>query len=125
MLRVAAIRQVALPADDLDAAQVFYEAKLGARFIARFDPPGLLFFDCAGVRLLIEKNEGTAGVVYFGVDDIHDACAELKNNGVSLEREPHMIFKDEDGTFGPAGEEEWMAFFKDPAGNTLAFASRQ
>jgi hypothetical protein len=36
-----------------------------------------------------------------------------------------MIFRDEAGTFGGAGEEEWMAFFQDPSENTLALAARK
>jgi hypothetical protein len=36
-----------------------------------------------------------------------------------------MIFPDDAGVFGAKGEEEWMAFFKDPAGNVLGLASRK
>jgi hypothetical protein len=36
-----------------------------------------------------------------------------------------MVFKDDKGRFGDAGEEEWMAFFCDPDGNLLALASRK
>jgi hypothetical protein len=36
-----------------------------------------------------------------------------------------MIFKDEQGLFGKPRTEEWMAFFADPSGNTLALASRK
>jgi len=35
-----------------------------------------------------------------------------------------MIFRDDSGMFGTAGEEEWMAFFSDPSDNILALASR-
>jgi methylmalonyl-CoA/ethylmalonyl-CoA epimerase len=42
---------------------------------------------------------------------------------VTIESEPHAIFKDEEGVFGPAGVEEWMAFFRDSEGNLLAFVS--
>jgi hypothetical protein len=36
-----------------------------------------------------------------------------------------LIFRDDQGMFGDAGEEEWMAFFSDPSGNTLALATRK
>ena len=36
-----------------------------------------------------------------------------------------MIFKDDDGTFGPAGTEEWMAFFKDSEGNLVGLVERR
>ncbi len=33
--------------------------------------------------------------------------------------------QDEAGLFGPPGEEEWMAFFRDPDGNLLAITARR
>ncbi|MDJ0788422.1 MAG: hypothetical protein QNK05_16570 [Myxococcota bacterium] len=48
----------------------------------------------------------------------------LVSRGVAFDSEPHLIHRDTDGTFGPAGSEEWMAFFRDPDGNVLAIASR-
>ena len=111
-------------APDLDAAIVFYRDVLGAAFVARFDPPGLAFFDFDGVRLLLDRN-ATPGTLYFHVEDIDAAVAELSRRGLVIESGPAMIHRDEDGTFGPAGEEEWMAFFRDPAGNTLALATRR
>lgn len=123
-MRLSRLHQVALSAPDLDAAVAFYRDVLGASFIARFDPPGLAFFDFDGVRVLLERN-ASAGTLYFHVDDIDAGVAELSRRGVSIEFGPAMIHRDEDGTFGPAGEEEWMAFFKDPGGNTLALATRK
>ena len=121
------LHQVALPVADLDAAERFYRDVLGARFVARFDPPGLLFFDFEGVRLLLERGEGAgkASVLYIWVDDLEAASAQLKAKGVRFTAEPHAIHHDETGTFGPAGETEWMAFFEDPSGNTLALATRR
>ena len=123
-MRLAKLHQVAVRALDLDAAIVFYRDVLGAAFVARFDPPGLAFFDFDGVRLLLDRN-ATPGTLYFHVEDIDAAVAELSERGLSIESGPAMIHRDEDGTFGPAGEEEWMAFFKDPGGNTLALATRR
>lgn len=123
-MRLAKLHQVAVRAPDLDAAIAFYRDVLGAAFVARFDPPGLAFFNFDGVRLLLDRN-ATAGTLYFHVEDIDAAVAELLERGLSIESGPVMIHRDEDGTFGPAGEEEWMAFFKDPGGNTLALATRR
>ena len=39
------LHQVAIHAEDLEASRKFYEEVLGARHIASFDPPGLVFFD--------------------------------------------------------------------------------
>ncbi len=118
------LHQVAVYARDLEEAVEFYRDKLGAKFLARFDPPGLAFFDFNGTRLLLEKN-GPKATIYFRVDNIEGAYSELVNSGVKFLQGPHMIFRDEAGTFGGAGEEEWMAFFQDPSENTLALASRK
>ena len=93
---------------------------------AAYDPPGLVFFDFNGTRILFETNPDTVpAILYFWVDDIDAARAELSAQGVAFTGEPHMIHKDEDGTFDNPRTEEWMAFFEDPAGNTLAIAIRR
>ena len=120
---INALHQIAIGADDLDAATAFYRDVLGLTFIARFDPPGLVFFDLGGVRLLIERG-APSGVCYFHVDDIAEACRTLTERGVTFTQAPHVIHTDDAGQFGPAGASEWMAFFEDPAGNTLALASQ-
>ena len=77
-----------------------------------------LFFDCAGVRLLLEKSEGrhftpSGSVFYFCTPDISVTMKELQTRGVEFLDEPHLIAAMED-------HDLWMVFFKDPAGNTLA-----
>jgi methylmalonyl-CoA/ethylmalonyl-CoA epimerase len=109
--------QVALHADDLDRAAAFYTRLLGAEPVARFDPPGLVFFDLAGTRLLLDANAPSA-LLYLGVDDVHatvDALREL----VRVVAEPHLIFSHEDDRLGPPGHEEWQAFIEDSEGNTV------
>jgi methylmalonyl-CoA/ethylmalonyl-CoA epimerase len=122
--RLQKLHQVGAPSRDLDETQRFYRDILGARFVARFDPPGLLFFDFSGTRVLFEKGAGTA-LLYFWVDDIDAAHRELLDKGIAFDSPPHRIHKDDDGTFGARGAEEWMAFFKDPSGNTVALATQR
>ena len=122
-MKIERIHQIAVYARDLEEAISFYRDILGATFLAKFDPPGLVFFDFAGTRILLEKT-GPKASVYFRVDDIHQAHQELIEKGVTFIAEPHMIFRDDNGVFGAAGEEEWMAFLSDPSDNTLALASR-
>ena len=118
--------QLAMSVADLDVAEAFYRDVLGGCFVARFDPPGLVFFDLDGVRILFERGEaGGNSVLYFWTDDIEARVAELAAKGVEFSGAPHPIHRDEDGTFGPAGETEWMAFFEDPAGNVLALVTRK
>jgi hypothetical protein len=39
---------------------------------------------------------------------------------------PHMIYREGEATFfGDPGSEEWMAFFKDSEGNTVALVERR
>jgi hypothetical protein len=57
--------------------------------------------------------------------NIESAYQELLLKGIRFIAEPQMIFRDDNGVFGPAGEEEWMAFFSDPSDNILALASRE
>jgi methylmalonyl-CoA/ethylmalonyl-CoA epimerase len=118
------LHQIAAYARDLEEAIEFYRDKLGAKFLAKFDPPGLAFFDFSGTRVLLEQT-GPKVTIYFRVDNIEEAHAELVKRGVKFIQGPHMIFRDEAGTFGIAGEEEWMAFFQDPSENTLALAARK
>lgn len=122
-MKLNKIHQIAVFARDLDEAIEFYRDTLGATYLTKFDPPGLVFFDFAGTRLLLEKT-GPKASVYFRVADINAAHDELVGKGVKFIAAPHMIFRDDNGLFGEAGEEEWMAFFSDPSDNILALASR-
>jgi len=123
-MKLSRIHQIAVHARDLDEATAFYRDKLGARHIATFDPPGLVFFDFSGTRILLEK-AGPKATIYFTVDDIESAHVELQSKGIQFKAGPRLIHKDDKGTFGKSGEEEWMAFFSDPSDNTLVLASRR
>jgi len=109
--------QVALHADDLDRAAAFYASLLGSPPTGRFDPPGLLFFDLDGTRLLLDRNAPSA-LIYLGVDDVHATVDGLRDE-VRIVSEPHAIFTHDDDRLGPAGHEEWQAFIEDSEGNTV------
>ena len=108
--------QIAQRAEDLDRASAFYADLLGAAPTARFDPPGLVFFDLDGVRLLLDRVAPSA-VHYLAVDDLEATVERLRGAGVAVEGEPHMIFGHDDDTLGPAGTDEWQAFVRDTEGN--------
>lgn len=110
--------QVALHADDLDRAAEFYRRLLGAEPTGRFDPPGLLFFDLDGVRLML-SSEAPPSIVYLRVPGVRTRVEELRDAGVTVESDPHVIFRHEDDTLGPAGTDEWQAFVRDPEGNLV------
>jgi methylmalonyl-CoA/ethylmalonyl-CoA epimerase len=111
--------QVAQRVEDLDRAATFYERLLGAAPVARFDPPGLLFFDLDGVRLLLETGAPGA-MLYLGVDDVGAAIARA---GAEVVSEPHVIFSHPDDTLGPAGMDEVQAFIRDSEGNTVGLVA--
>ena len=116
------LAQVAQHAEDLDRAAAFYERLLGSPPLARFDPPGLLFFGLDGTRLLLETAASPA-MLYLAVDDVATRIEELRADGVVIESEPHVIFSHTDDTLGPAGSDEWMAFIRDSEGNLVGLVS--
>jgi predicted enzyme related to lactoylglutathione lyase len=114
--------QVAQRAEDLERATAFYADLLGAEPLASFDPPGLVFFDLVGVRLLLDRGAPSA-LIYVTVDDIEATVERLRKAGVPVEGEPHVIFSHTDDALGPAGTDEWMAFITDSEGNTVGLVS--
>jgi methylmalonyl-CoA/ethylmalonyl-CoA epimerase len=126
MTQLGPLRQIALPSTNLVRSIEFYRDMLGVELIARFDPPGLAFFRLGETRLMLEASPGAKAadaVLYFDVANIDEAYTALQTRGIAFDSSPHLIHRDDTGTFGPAGTEEWMAFFKDPDGNILALAS--
>ena len=115
--------QVGLHADDLDRAEAFYRRLFGAAPLARFDPPGLLFFDLDGTRLLLDVG-APASLLYLEVHNIHATIEGLRAEGVQIEHEPHFIYKHEDNTLGPAGKQEWHAFVRDTEGNLVGLVGQ-
>jgi methylmalonyl-CoA/ethylmalonyl-CoA epimerase len=113
------IGQIAVPVTDIDRAVVFYRDVLGMRFLFQA-PPGLGFFDCGGVRLMLDSpakaQAGNASILYYRVPDLAAAHAALVARGVNFEAAPHRIAKLPD-------HELWMAFFRDPDRNLLALMS--
>jgi methylmalonyl-CoA/ethylmalonyl-CoA epimerase len=119
-LSLSRIGQVAVRVHDLDRAVAFYRDTLGMRFLFQA-PPNLAFFDCDGVRLMLDIPEERefdhpASIIYYAVADIAAATATLKARGVRFDSDPHAIAKLPD-------HELWMAFFRDPDENVLALMS--
>jgi methylmalonyl-CoA/ethylmalonyl-CoA epimerase len=113
LLNLSHIGQIALPVTDVDRSEAFYEQVLGLRKLYRFGQ--LTFFDCAGVRLLLEKSKELKpqGCIYFRCADIALAVVELTRRGLTFKHPPHLIAKMDD-------HDLWMAFFTDPDGHMLA-----
>lgn len=116
--------QIAQRAEDLARATAFYSELLGAAPTASYDPPGLVFFDLDGTRLLLDRVAPTA-LHYYPVDDIEAAVARLREAGAAVESEPHVIFGHDDDTLGPAGTDEWQAFVRDTEGNLVGLVEQR
>jgi methylmalonyl-CoA/ethylmalonyl-CoA epimerase len=115
-LGLAKIGQIAIPVTDIDRAVAFYRDVLGMKFLFQA-PPGLGFFDCGGVRLMLDlpakAEAGRGGVIYYKVDDLQAAFETLSARGATVVAKPHLIAKMPD-------HELWMAFFRDPDKNAFA-----
>jgi methylmalonyl-CoA/ethylmalonyl-CoA epimerase len=115
---LSTIGQIAITVTDVDRAVAFYRDKLGMKLLFQF--PGMSFFDCDGIRLMIsapeKPREAHSSIIYFKTTDIQQAHATLEERGVAFEGPPHMIAR------MPA-HDLWMAFFRDPDGNVMALMS--
>ena len=117
------LAQVAQHAEDLERASAFYSRLLGSEPTGLFDPPGLLFFDLDGVRLLLEP--GAASVLlYLGVPSVRDAIERMRGS-VEIVAEPHVIFRHDDDALGPAGTDEWQGFIRDSEQNMVGLVSHE
>lgn len=119
MTTLGAIGQVSRSVSDIERSAEWFSSVLGLTHLYTFGT--LAFFDCAGTRLMLSAEKGVApteSVLYFRVDDIHAAHADLLQRGARFRGEPHLIHRHQDGT------EEWMAFFDDPDGRPLAIMAQ-
>src|SRR6266850_7070617 len=91
------VHQIAQHVDDLDRAVAFYRDVLDLPLVARFDPPGLAFFDLGNVRLLLEVSAPSA-LLYLAEPDIEARRARLVGRGVVFVDDVHLIHRDADGT---------------------------
>jgi len=111
------IGQIAIGVSDAARAKDFYQKVLGMKLL--FDADSLAFFQCGEVRLMISPSDAPPGertILYFRVPDIQQAHAALRARGVEFIQPPHMVARMPD-------HELWLAFLKDPEGNTLGMMS--
>ena len=114
------IGQIQIAVQDLERAIGFYRDTLGMTFLFQA-PPGLAFFDCGGVRLMLTLPDGegadhSTSTIYYTVEDVESTTGILTERGVEFESRPHLVARLPD-------REIWMAFFRDPDRNLLALMS--
>ena len=108
-LSLSQIGQIAIVVHDVERATAFYRDVLGMRFL--FAYPGLAFFDCDGVRLMLSKPDKKqfdhpGSILYFRVSDIQQTYAELRERKVEFDDSPHVVAHMPDYDL-------WMTFFRD------------
>jgi methylmalonyl-CoA/ethylmalonyl-CoA epimerase len=118
MLRT--IGQIAVPVKDLERAITFYRDTLGMKFLFQA-PPALAFFDCDGIRLLLDqpadrKFANHSSIIYYRVADIDATYRALEERGVAFNSEPHVIHRTDK-------YELRLCDFHDSEGNSLALMS--
>lgn len=113
------IAQIAINVQDLKRATAFYRDVLGLPLL--FEVPNLAFFDCGGIRLMLGRAEKPefdhpGSILYYQVNDIRAAHADLVRQGVTFEDAPHVV--------APLGANDlWMTFCHDSEGNLLALTA--
>ena len=117
--QITGIGQIAITSNDVPRAVAFYRDRLGLDFL--FETGPLAFLMCGGVRLMLSQPEAPefdhpSSVLYFRVDDIHEARSELVDRRVPFDDEPHLIARMPD-------HELWMTFFRDPDDNVHGLMS--
>lgn len=115
------LAQVAVTFRDLPTAIAWYRDVL--RLPLMFETGGMAFFAMGPVRLMMTVPEQPeydhpASVLYFRVEHIDAAHADLVARGVRFDGAPHLI-----GKMGAT--EIWMAFFRDTEEHPLAITEER
>jgi methylmalonyl-CoA/ethylmalonyl-CoA epimerase len=116
---ITGIRQIAINVKDLARATEFYRDKLGLKLLYEF--PGLAFFDCGGVRLMLSRAEAPefdhpTSIIYYKVGDIDEAARAMKGRAVTVESEPRVIASMPD-------HDIWLCMIRDSESNLLGLMS--
>ncbi len=113
-VRPIRIGQVAVSVDDDERATAFCRDVLGLEHLFSA-PPGLSFFRCGEVRLMLARPEGleTGSLLpYYLVEDMSGAHEALSAHGTHVLHEPHVVHETE-------SEELWMGFYRGSEGNAF------
>jgi methylmalonyl-CoA/ethylmalonyl-CoA epimerase len=114
--KIEGIGQIAIAVSDIDVAREFYKDILELEHL--FDaPPGLAFFQCGAVRLMLtiqngDINDHRTSVIYYQSTDIEGMAIKLKAHGIVFEQEPQLVAKMPD-------HDLWMGFIRDPDQNLI------
>ena len=115
------IGQIAINAHDIERATTFYRQALGLKHLFSVAPK-MAFFDCDGLMLMLSlpdkpEFDHPSSIIYFDVNDIHEASKTLESRGVKFEEKPTFVAN-------MGSYDLWMAFFRDSEDNLLALRSQ-
>ena len=112
-----------IPTRDGDAARIFYEKKVGLRFISE-DQFAIIFQSGTNTIRIARTGSFTPApftILGWESSNIEQDVRDLSARGVTFERYDYMGPQDELGIWtAPSGAK--VAWFKDPDGNTLSIA---
>lgn len=112
-ITLGVIGQISRSVASIEESVDWYNTKVGLRHLYTYGK--LAFFDCGGTRLFLQEiSPSPESVLYLRVPDITAAYDQLQQRGIAFTSAPHLIHRHDDGV------EEWMAFFNDIEGRTLA-----
>lgn len=120
---IQGLGQIAIVAADVERATEFYRDVLGLTFLFSA-PPGLAFFDCDGVRLMISnpQSEGDTGqmssLLYYRVESVRQAVETLRGRGADPIAGPLVAHRTDTYHL-------WLASYNDTEGNTFALMSEE
>jgi catechol 2,3-dioxygenase-like lactoylglutathione lyase family enzyme len=110
-----------LPVNDLESALPFYETTLRFHLVARTDMPyksAILSRDLIQIGLAENGGDPTQDGCFFEVDDVENAFAELKANGLTNELPEFRVQQ--------YGSVNWKVFFVvAPDGLCYCYGERQ
>jgi methylmalonyl-CoA/ethylmalonyl-CoA epimerase len=112
-LGITNIGQISIIVKDVERATAFYRDVLGLPLL--FTVPGMAFFDCGGVRLMLgtpssPEYDHPSSILYFRVPDIQAGYQGLVQHRVEIVAPPRLIAP------MPA-HDLWMTAFRDSEGN--------
>ena len=116
------IGQLHITVSDLDASVRFYRDVLGLPHLFTVEGQPMAFLEAGDVRLYLGVTEDerfhSRPVVYYSVEDVASAYAEVTGRGAEPVSGPHVVHRDGD-------TELWMAFVADPDGTPVGLMAER
>jgi catechol 2,3-dioxygenase-like lactoylglutathione lyase family enzyme len=111
-----------IPTTDAARARLFYEDRLGLRFVS--DDSFAVVMDANGVMVRIVRvgdfTPAAFTILGWKVEDIHQAISEMSGKGVEFKRYPYFEQSTDGVWTAPDGAK--VAWFADPDGNVLSLS---